>query len=106
MNPYLEQTDTWEDFHTNFIVKAQAALNGQVGPNYLVKVEMRLILHEIPAEERRFLGKADVGVSHGREKQPAESAVAMLDAPVVLDLPEVEVEQHVSLEIRDRRTGA
>ena len=39
MNPYLEQSDTWEDFHTNFITRAQEVLSGQVGPNYLVKIE-------------------------------------------------------------------
>jgi hypothetical protein len=39
MNPYLEQNDAREDFHTNFITHAQEALSGQVGPNYLVKIE-------------------------------------------------------------------
>ena len=46
MNPYLEQNDTWEDLHHNFITRAQETLSGQVGPNYLVKIEVRLILHE------------------------------------------------------------
>ncbi len=41
MNPYLEQNDTWEDFHANFIIRAQEALSTQVGQNYLVKVEVR-----------------------------------------------------------------
>jgi hypothetical protein len=41
MNPYLEQDDTWEDFHTNFITHAQETLSGRVGSNYLVKIEVR-----------------------------------------------------------------
>jgi hypothetical protein len=41
MNPYLEQNDTWEDFHANFIIRAQEVLSTQVGQNYLVKVEVR-----------------------------------------------------------------
>lgn len=75
MNPYLEQNDSWEDFHHNFITRAQESLSGQVGANYLVKIEVRLILHELSAEERRFLGRADA----------------------------VDIERQSSLEIRDRR---
>src|SRR5437867_4842391 len=101
MNPYLEQNDTWQEFHNNFILRAQEALTGRVGPNYIVKVEVRLILHELPADERRFLGVADVGMT-GAGQRPA-AAAAVLDAPVSLELPELEVERHVSLEIRDRR---
>src|SRR5438105_3521144 len=60
MNPYLEQSDTWEDFHANFITRAQEALCGQVGPNYLVKVEVRLLLHELSAEERVHLPAVEI----------------------------------------------
>ncbi len=37
MNPYLEQNDTWEDFHHDFITRAREILTGKVGPNYLIK---------------------------------------------------------------------
>ncbi|OAI40679.1 hypothetical protein AYO40_04510 [Planctomycetaceae bacterium SCGC AG-212-D15] len=103
MNPYLEQNDTWEDFHTNFLTRAQEALAGQVGPNYLVKIEVRLLLHELSADERRYLGKADVGVSEMATSRGAPPALAAAGAPVFLQLPAVEVERHISLEIRDRR---
>jgi hypothetical protein len=102
MNPYLEQSDTWAEFHNNFILRAQEALAGEVGPNYIVKVEVRLILHEVAQNERQFLGVADVGVT-GREFAPSSGATALLEAPVLLELPAAEVERHVSLEIRDRR---
>ena len=41
MNPFLEQSDSWEDFHHEFITHARDALSKVVGPNYLVKVEVR-----------------------------------------------------------------
>jgi hypothetical protein len=63
MNPFLEQDDTWQDFHDNFITCTQEALSGQVGPHYLVKIEVRLYVHELPAGERRFFGMTDVGVT-------------------------------------------
>jgi hypothetical protein len=102
MNPYLEQSDTWQDFHSSFLTHARDDLSGQVGPDYLVKIEVRLIPHELSAEERRFMGVADVGVSTEPSARPA-TAVTALAAPVQLQLPAVEVERHISLEIRDRR---
>ncbi len=101
MNPYLEQSDTWEDFHQRFITHAADALSGQVGPNYLVKVEARLYLHELSAEERRFFGRADIGVTGPSAGVPA--GPSGIRAPMQLHLPAVEVERHSSLEIRDRR---
>jgi len=103
MNPYLEQSDTWEDFHNDFISRAREALSAQVGPNYLVKIEVRLLLHELSAQERRFFGKADVGVVATASKSPSGSANAAMEAPLKLLLPAVEIERHTSLEIRDRK---
>jgi hypothetical protein len=101
MNPYLEQSDAWVDFHDNFIVRIQDTLNDRVGPNYLVKLEVRLILHERSAEERRFFGIADVGVSDPLNRSAPRDG-ATIAAPLQLELPAVEVEKHRSLEIRDR----
>ncbi len=103
MNPYLEQDDTWEDFHHNFITQAREALTYQVGPNYLVKIEVRLLLHELSVEEGRFLGRADIGVTTTPAAGPTGTAVAPVAAPVQLQLPAMEVERHASLEIRNRR---
>jgi len=102
MNPYLEQSDAWQDFHQSFLIHARDSLSAQVGPNYLVKVEVRLILHERSAEERRFVGIADVGVA-AKDDRRTKSVVGALEAPVSLQLPAVEVEKHLSLEIRDRK---
>src|SRR5947207_9923988 len=102
MNPYLEQNDTWEDFHQDFITRTREILSEQVGPNYLVKIEVRLYLHELSAEERRYFGRADVGVTAPAAKPPAVAA-SLAPAPMRLTLPAVDVERHSSLEIRDRR---
>jgi hypothetical protein len=104
MNPYLEQNDTWEDFHHSFLIHAREALTRQVGPNYLVKIEVRLILHELSAEERRFIGRADVGViAPPTAAASSVSSTAGIAAPVELQLPASEIERHSSIEIRDRR---
>jgi hypothetical protein len=69
MNPYLEQNDTWEDFHTTFITYMQEALSEQVGPNYLVKIEVRLILHELSAEERLEMPAVEVERQRSRPRE-------------------------------------
>jgi hypothetical protein len=51
MNPYLEQNDTWEDFHQEFLTRARSLSANQVEPTYYVKVEVRLYIHELSAEE-------------------------------------------------------
>src|SRR5712692_1834634 len=103
MNPYLEQSDTWEDFHHNFITRTQEMLTGLVGANYLEKVEVRLYLHELSAEERRYFGRADVGVTAPLAPEKPAAGATPVTAPVKLFLPAVDVERHSSLEIRDRR---
>src|SRR5437870_3688456 len=99
MNPYLEQNDTWQDFHNSFLIHARDSLASEVGPNYLVKVEVRLVVHEIPEDERRFAGVADVGVTAAPSQRPEGTAAAVIDAPMVLKLPQFETERHVFLEI-------
>lgn len=104
MNPYLEQSDTWEDFHQRFITHVGDALSGNVGPNYLVKIETRLYIHELDDEERRFLGRAGVGVTeYPGAAGLAHTAATALAAPLELILPSAEIRRESFLEIRDRR---
>ena len=102
MNPFLEQNDSWEDFHANYIARIQEQLSGEVGENYLVKLEVRVLLHELSAEERHFIGEADVGIT-GPRLRGTVSGVATLPTPEQLHFPAVDREKHKYLEIRDRR---
>src|SRR5229473_107011 len=103
MNPYLEQNDTWEEFHLNFIVRTQEVLSGEVGPNYLVKVESRLYIHELSAEERRYAGRADVGIALSPATRVSSAETKAAGAPLDLVLPNVEVERYRWIEILDKR---
>jgi hypothetical protein len=104
MNPFLEQPDTWEDFHNTYISHAREILHRQIGPSYIVKVEVRLYLHELPAEQRRYIGRADVGLAVPGAESVSPSATSTITAPVELFLPAVAVEEErqAFLEIRDR----
>src|SRR5437879_403711 len=104
MNPYLEQEEVWQDFHQSFIPRVRAVLAEQVRPAYVVKVEEHLFIHELAAEERRLLGRADVALAAGQAATGTSSAAAVLEAPSYARLPvAVDIERHAYLEIRDRR---
>ena len=62
MNPYLEQESVWQDFHSTYIPTLRELLNASVAPNYFVKVEEYVFIHELPADQRRPIGRADVAV--------------------------------------------
>src|SRR5262249_52347828 len=95
--------DTWEDFHHNFITCAREILGEQVGPNYFVRIQVRLYLRELSVEERHYSVRADVEVTASTAAKPSAAAAASPTAPRRLTLPAVDVERHSSLEIRDRR---
>ena len=63
MNPYLEQDYVWHDFHEQFIPLCRQLLVPQVRPGYIVRLDEHIYIHELPSEERRFLGRADLGVA-------------------------------------------
>ncbi|MFY8200347.1 MAG: DUF4058 family protein [Pirellula staleyi] len=92
MNPYLEQPSVWEDFHSRFMTYAGESLATQVRPNFLVKLEERVFIHE-----------------PSFEASPAhESSVATFDPAlnqvksILATIPDVEIERHAVIEIRDR----
>src|SRR5437870_5620456 len=93
MNPFLEQDEAWTDFHQSFIIALRDALSPQVSPEYVVKVEARIYVHEVPTEERTFLGRGDVGISANDPAPASDAATALLDAPVQIELPAVDFER-------------
>jgi hypothetical protein len=103
MNPYLEQDDAWQDFHQSVMPLVRQVLMEQVLPNYIVKVEELLFIHELPGTERRLLGRSDVSITPA--PQPGgRPRTDVLEAPVVGRVPVgVDFERHSYLEIRDRR---
>jgi hypothetical protein len=101
MNPYLEQADCWNEFHGKFMYAIQDALNPLVEPRYQVRVETRLILHELSSGERGFFGTADVSMVTRRPRTGSAALATTGQVPVRLSFPAVEVVKRRSVEIRD-----
>jgi hypothetical protein len=104
MNPYLEQADAWHDFHKRFLPFIADRLVEQVRPNYIVKIDEHVYVHEFPNEPRRFVGRADLAVGVTGTAGEAKPAVGILEAPVRVRIPALDVERLALVEIRDRRS--
>jgi hypothetical protein len=103
MNPYLEQERAWNDFHESFMPAARDAIAAQVRPHFIAKINEHLFIHELPGDARRFMGRADVGVTRPPFAPAGEgSAATVIEAPVTVRLPPVDVERLSFIEIRDR----
>ena len=108
MNPYLEQPSVWEDFHLSFATQIRDSLASQVRPNFVVKHEERVFIHEPSSDERRkFLGKPDIAILDAPVKSVATVSTAnpALNQvkSIMASLPEIEMERHTFVEIRDRQ---
>jgi hypothetical protein len=71
-----------------------------------VKIDEHVFIHEFSAEQRRFLGRADISVGRGFSGGADAShrtAATVLDAPAEGHLLAVDIERLAFLEIRDRR---
>lgn len=108
MNPYLEQPSVWEDFHSRFMTYAGEAIAAQVRPNFFVKLEERVFIHEPSSEERRkLLGKPDISLfemspTHRPLVATADAALNHVKS-IMATLPDIDIERHAIIEIRDRQ---
>jgi hypothetical protein len=103
MNPFLEQSDAWEDFHLNYISRLQEALCAVVSDDYIVKVETRIYVHELSEDERKSTAKADVSVSGGPSQSATRATAIIAGPPIRILYPTVDTERYTWIEIRDKR---
>ena len=104
MNPYLEQDDAWHDFHEKFLPAVAEWLVPQVRPNYIVKLDEHVYVHELPDEPRRLLGRADVAVGFSSGQTAERPVVGVLEAPASVRLPNQDIERLAFVEVRDRHS--
>jgi len=104
MNPYLEQAELWQDFHLEFLPAMRRHLVSQVGPDYIIKLEEHLYIHDLPSEPRIRIGRSDLSVARPElgQSEKAGSFTGVLEAPARVETPEQDVERVPFLEIRDR----
>jgi hypothetical protein len=109
MDPYLETPDLWPDVHHGLISHIQMALNPQLRPHYVARVEMRVYVSDEDDPGREAL-VPDVRVEKGlrrkgAKKQEQAAAVAITPPLLVPLLLDDEIEE-ARLEIRHRESKA
>lgn len=60
MNPYLEREAVWNDFHVEFCKAIKKALVPQVQPDFIVKFNEHIYVHETNEQGRKLVGLSDV----------------------------------------------
>jgi hypothetical protein len=88
MNPYLEQDRVWHDFHERAIPVIAEQVGSQVDPRYVVRIDEHVYIKELPQEEKRLAGRS--------------GSTALLEPPVLVELPAVDIERLSYVEVRDR----
>lgn len=102
MNPYLEQDDVWHDFHERIIPSIAELLEAEVGPNYIVKIDEQVYVHELPQGERSLLGRSDVFLAQSGANGERKSATTLVEAPATVRIPSFDKESLSFVEIRNR----
>jgi hypothetical protein len=104
MNPYLERDIAWHDFHERFLIVGAGLIGAQIRPNYVVRIDDHIFIHELPDEARQPVGRADLSITLTHESDQQRGSTAVLEAPARIRVPEADVTREAYLEIRDRHS--
>ena len=107
MNPYLERDGVWHSFHEQFCTRCLETLVPQVRPNYIVRTDETVYIHELDVAERNLVGRPDAFVTQTRKvAPPATKSGAVLSAPLYtrLEMIAIDEERLTYLKILDRRS--
>jgi hypothetical protein len=101
MNPYLEQSAAWPDFHKAFIPALRAQLTPLVGPKYFVKIEEHIYVQDADDAGEQSLYIADLAVAK-EDSGPSHTGaasdggvLAVAHPPVRVRLPAVRGKKRV-----------
>ncbi len=101
MNPFLESTELWSEFHSRMIVAIADALSETLSQNYRVAVEKRVYVSQ--GEETVLIGIPDVSVTASPTSFSGNTAI--VTESEVVEIPLAEEVQETYLEIREIATG-
>jgi hypothetical protein len=107
MDPYIESSGLWGNFHANLLIKIQDTLADLVPPHYLVRAEERsylLLVGEDEKETRDFYPDVRVVEQESRGKKrgkrrPASASIAAATLPT--ELRPMKLSAFVENEVRE-----
>jgi hypothetical protein len=108
MDPFIEGQE-WEDFHFRFVAELANALDPQMQPRYVVRVDRYVYVDDASDEQLQRIRPDPFVLEVRREDIAARGSIGMATAvaapPVVLTLPMPEEQRIAYLTVRERGTG-
>jgi hypothetical protein len=105
MNPYLEQTGLWHDFHQRFLTRIADELTPRIRPKYHAKINQNVYIHELSAEQRYSLGRPDVTVLSSPRSVSVHATASYREAPMYgVVQPATDILREPFIEIRDNKS--
>jgi hypothetical protein len=104
MNPYLEQSDLWQDFHDRYVPALGDALAALVRPRFFVKIEEHLFVHDQRDDTEEYTGNADVSVGAPPGTGDNGGGVGVIVSPMRVKVHVPELERQPYLAILDRQS--
>lgn len=100
MDPYIESSDLWPDFHANMITAVQAVLNARLPERFVAGIELHVWIHEPDAATRTQLRAPDVHVAY---QGAAKGTVVAAPTTIVLPITESETQGFIQIVDRHER---
>jgi len=101
MDPFIEGSGYWGEFHMNMIVAMQNALNAKMPKGFAATIDVYVWIHEPSAEERAKRVKPDVFITGAKGRAKSLSATTRRKAVSQIVLPAVERRKVRSIKIED-----
>jgi hypothetical protein len=104
MDPYIESSRMWGDFHGSLLGAIRGELNARLPSGYVASIELYVWTEESrPRRHRRPL-EPDVYVREQREPAEIGAVATATTAPVTILLPTLEPRKHRYIKVSDVRT--
>src|SRR4051812_26227737 len=98
MDPYIEASGLWGDFHGSMIVALRNTLNARLPKGYVANLDLYVWFHEPEARKRRRM-EPDVYVSEQAPPPRRGAASQAVTAPRTIVLPAVGRRRHKYLQV-------
>lgn len=108
MDPYIEASDVWGDFHTSLLTAIREQLNARLPKRFVAKIELYVWVHE--SEDRksvRLMEPDTYVVDRSGRRKTKRGGVALADPiadPATIVLPSAERRRRKAVQIIDRES--
>jgi hypothetical protein len=104
MDPYIESSRMWGDFHGSMLGAIRAELNARLPEGYAASIELVVWTHEPEPRKRRRPVEPDVYIRETSRRAEAATAVVTATAPRTIVLPRAERKRRKYIKVVDART--